>query len=80
MPQVRESPLSLFQSLHIFVLSSSLTCINEYLGVGSGGHYVIRLCAIIAVWLNDSYISRVGVRMNMSAGGPFSVKRYERSN
>ena len=47
---------------------SSLSCINEYLAINSGGNTGVNsLRPVIAVWLNSSQRSQVGVRMNRSA-------------
>ena len=48
---------------------SSLSCINEYLDIDSGGHVNESSSRIIAAWLNVSQRSRIGAGMNRSARG-----------
>ena len=69
-------PWASFFTLHC---SSSLSCINEYLAVDSGGHVYEQPARINgSIWLDASQRSRDGVWVNRSVR-ELSVKRFERS-
>ena len=71
---VRSNPICCCIEASTFSLSprrpSSFSCIDEYLIKDSCANMrVTRLRAVIAMWLNASQRSQIGVRMNRSAKG-----------
>ena len=65
------NPLSCCFQARAFLLFprhlTSLSCINEYLAVDSGGNVSEQFRTVIEAWLNASKISKIGVGMNRSA-------------
>ena len=78
-----ESPLLLFQSLSIILLSTTppvLCCVNEYVAIDCGGNKLVNsLRVVLAARLNTSHRRQAGVRINRYALER-SVKRLERSD